>query len=349
MIEPFPYRPPVASLRSPALVTSQKTKEPMKILALVLAGGEGTRLHPLTADHCKPAVPFVNGYRIVDFVLSNLVNSGITGIYVMVQYKPASLIKHIESNWARRLIRKKGFIRPVAARADNGPGYYRGTADAVFQNLGLIERHSPDLVAVFAADHVYRMDIGQMALYHQACNADVTVAAVPVPIETASSFGVISTSAGGKIREFQEKPAKPQAIPGDPSRAYASMGNYLFDTNVLVGLLYAAERAGGTDFGRDLLPRLPGRGRIHAYDLSSNYVPGIQPHEEPAYWRDVGTLQALAAAKSDVQGPAPRFDLTNRYWPIHGEGRSLETPVRELRPRPVQPAVSATVELRAAG
>ncbi len=318
----------------------------MKILALVLAGGEGTRLHPLTVEHSKPALPFVNGYRIVDFVLSNLVNSGVTGIYVLAQYKPQSLIRHVESAWGQRLSRKKGFIRPVLARPDRGPGYFLGTADAVYQNLDLIERHRPDLVAVFAADHIYRMDVGQMALFHRARSADVTVAAVPVPIASASSFGVIGTGAGGKIRHFLEKPAHPVSIPGDEARAYASMGNYLFDTDVLVGLLQAAHRTGATDFGRDILPRMPGRGRVYAYDLSENYVPGIQPYEEPAYWRDVGTLAALAAARDDIQGPRPRFDLANPYWPIHGEIHVEQAKVRQLRSRPAMPGVPAG-ELRA--
>jgi glucose-1-phosphate adenylyltransferase len=318
----------------------------MKILALVLAGGEGTRLHPLTAEHSKPALPFVNGYRIVDFVLSNLVNSGVTGIYVMAQYKPQSLIRHIESAWGQRLSRKKGFIKTVLARPHTGPGYFLGTADAVYQNLDLIERHRPDLVAVFAADHIYRMDVGQMALFHRARNADVTVAAVPVPIGSASAFGVIGTGPGGKIRHFLEKPAHPVPIPGDETRAYASMGNYLFDTDVLVGLLNAAQRMGATDFGRDILPRLPGRARVYAYDFSENYIPGVQPHEERAYWRDVGTLAALASARDDLQGPQPRFDLANPYWPIYGEPHGVKAKLRQLRSRPAMPSVPAG-ELRA--
>ena len=299
----------------------------MKVLALVLAGGEGTRLHPLTAEHSKPALPFVNGYRIVDFALSNLVNSGLTSIYVIAQYKPQSLIRHVESAWTPRIGRRKGFIRAVLPRPDVGAGYFKGTADAVYRNLDLIERHHPDLVAVFAADHVYRMDVGQMVCFHQARSADVTVAAVPVPIEVANSFGVIVTGPGGKIRQFQEKPARPASIPGDAGRAYASMGNYLFDTNVLIGLLHGAQRSGGTDFGRDILPRLPGRSRIYAYDFSNNYVPGIKAHEEPGYWRDVGSLAALSAARDDIQGPQPRFDLSNQLWPIHGADHAA--PVRD--------------------
>jgi glucose-1-phosphate adenylyltransferase len=281
-------------------------------------------------EQAKPALPFANGYRIVDFVLSNLVNSGISAIYVLAQYKPTSLIRHIETAWAQRVHGKRGFIRPVLPER---AGCFRGTADAVYQNLRLIEKHHPDVVVVFAADHVYRMDIAQMVSFHEACDADVTVAAVPVPIESASSFGVILTDPDGKIREFQEKPAQPAAIPGDAARAYASMGNYVFDPNVLIGLLDAAERCGSTDFGRDVLPRLPGRGRIFSYDFATNRVPGVQPHEQPAYWRDVGTLDTLASAQHDVEGPQPRFDLSNQLWPMHGAGTAAPTAVREPTPR----------------
>jgi glucose-1-phosphate adenylyltransferase len=265
-------------------------------------------------------------------VLSNLVNSGICTIYVLAQYKPTSLIRHIEATWTRRLRRKGGFIRPVLPQANVGAGYFRGTADAVYQNLGLIEKHHPDVVVIFAADHVYRMDVAQMVRFHETCNADVTVAAVPVPIGSARSFGVILAGTDGEIRAFQEKPARPAAIPGDPARAYASMGNYVFDPNVLVGLLMAAEDCGGFDFGRDVLPRLPGRSRIFSYDFATNRVPGMQPHEQPAYWRDVGTLDVLADTRRDVEGPCPRFDLSNPFWPIHGSGHPAHA-VREPRPQ----------------
>jgi glucose-1-phosphate adenylyltransferase len=318
----------------------------MRVLAFVLAGGEGTRLHPLTAEHSKPALPFANGYRIIDFALSNLVNSGICAICVLVQYRPQSLIRHIENAWVPRLARKKGFIKAVLPRPDVGCGYYRGTADAVYQNLDLIELHKPDLVAVFAADHIYRMDIGQMVCFHQGRNADVTVAAIPVPIENAGSFGIVVPGPGGKIREFLEKPVRPAAIPANSAWAYASMGNYLFDTNVLVGLLHGAQRSSSFDFGRDIMPRLPGRTRVYAYDFSTNYVPGVQKHEEPAYWRDVGTLEALAATQKDIQGPLPRFDLSNPLWPIHGA--SPPVPAREPRPLPARPG-DRTIQLGTAG
>jgi glucose-1-phosphate adenylyltransferase len=179
-------------------------------------GGTGSRLHPLTAEDSKPALQFANGYRIVDFVLSNLVNSGIGSIYVLAQYKPQSLIRHVESTWMPVLTRRKGFIRTVLPQPDSGSGPYRGTADAVYQNLDLIRRHDPDLVAVFAADHVYRMDVGQMVWFHHARRAEVTVSAARVPIDRASSFGVLLASPGGEVRNFQEKPEVPTAIPDDP-------------------------------------------------------------------------------------------------------------------------------------
>ncbi len=294
----------------------------MKILAIVLAGGEGTRLYPLTADNPKPAVPFVNGYRIVDFVLSNLVNSNITPIYVVAQYKPEALVQHIGKAWARWSAGPASSIGIVLPGAGNRPVRFKGTADAVYQNLDLIRRHQPDLVGIFAADHVYRMDVRQMVDFHVARNADVTVAAVPVPIHHASSFGIVVTDIYGRIREFQEKPQHPVPAPNDPTRAHASMGNYIFGRDVLEGLLEAAERRGASDFGRDVMPELPRCCRVLAYDFTSNEVPGIKPYEEPGYWRDVGTIDSLAAARNDVLGPRPRFDLWNRSWPIHGEGRS---------------------------
>jgi glucose-1-phosphate adenylyltransferase len=294
----------------------------MKILALVLAGGEGTRLYPLTAEHAKPAVPFANGYRIVDFVLSNLVNSKISTIYVLAQYKPQSLIEHIETVWASWSTSSGRLIEVVLPRSDTVTDQFKGTADAVYQNLDLIERHRPDLVAVFAADHVYRMDVRQMVGFHSEHGADVTVAAVPVPLERAPSFGVIVTRPDGCISEFQEKPERPAGIPTDPTRAYASMGNYVFDPDVLVGLLQAAKKAGSTDFGRDIMPRLPHYCRVFAYDFASNDVPGVQPHEETGYWRDVGTIDALTAAQNDVSGFQPRFNLWNPQWPIRGESHA---------------------------
>ena len=289
----------------------------MKIVALVLAGGEGTRLYPLTAEHAKPALPFANGYRIVDFVLSNLVNSKISTIYVLAQYKPESLMRHIAAAWAPWFEGSEGVIKVLLPRSNRQP--FRGTADAVHQYMDLLQAHSPDMVAVFAADHVYRMDVRQMIAFHRSRNADVTVSAVSVPIEKASSFGIVSTDAEGRVNQFREKPQRADGIPGDPSRAYASMGNYLFEPEVLESALDEARRHGETDFGRDLLPRLCTFRRVFAYDFAENQVPGLQEFEERAYWRDVGTLTALAAAQQDAMGHRPRFNLWNRRWPIRGE------------------------------
>jgi glucose-1-phosphate adenylyltransferase len=291
----------------------------MKIVAMVLAGGEGTRLYPLTAEHAKPALPFANGYRIIDFVLSNLINSSINSIYVLAQYKPDSLVRHIDQAWTPVLEDGGGSIKVLLPRSNTLGGQFKGTADAVYQHLDLIAAHAPDLVAVFAADHVYRMDMRQMIDAHHEREADVTVAAVGVPIEHAASFGVLSTSAEGRVREFREKPKRPFPVPGDASRAYASMGNYLFEPEVLESVLEEARSRGDTDFGRDILPRLCASHRVFAYDFRQNRVPGVQDFEERSYWRDVGTLTALAAAQQDAMGPQPRFNLWNSRWPIRGE------------------------------
>lgn len=291
----------------------------MNIVALVLAGGAGTRLYPLTAEQAKPALPFANGYRIVDFVLSNLVNSKISTIYVLAQYKPASLVRHIEAAWAPWFSGSDGMIKVLLPRSNTYESQFKGTADAVCQYLDVLQEHSPDLVAVFAADHVYRMDVRQMVAFHGSRKADATVAAVTVPVEKGSSFGIIATDADGRVREFHEKPRRAPALPHDPSRAFASMGNYLFAPAVLEAALHEARARGETDFGHDVLPRLSRTARVYAYDFSENQVPGVQEFEEPAYWRDVGTLSALAAAQQDAMGHRPRFNLWNRRWPIRGE------------------------------
>jgi glucose-1-phosphate adenylyltransferase len=292
----------------------------MNIVAMVLAGGEGTRLYPLTAEHAKPAVPFASGYRLVDFVLSNLVNSQISTIYVLAQYKPESLMNHIATAWAPWFADGDGTIKALLPRSNTLGGQFKGTADAVYQYLDLLQAHSPDLVAVFAADHVYRMDVRQMIAFHRERRADVTVSAVAVPVNQASSFGILTTATDGSISHFQEKPKQGAAtLPADPTRAYASMGNYLFEPEVLEQALLDARRAGDTDFGRDILPRLCGTHRAYAYDFSENRIPGVQATEEQGYWRDVGTLTALAAAQQDAISNPPRFNLYNRRWPIRGE------------------------------
>ncbi len=311
----------------------------MKILAMVLAGGNGTRLHPLTAEDAKPALPLAAGYRIIDFVLSNLVNSAISPIYVLVQYKPQSLIEHIRTAWSACSGGEKPAITVVLKQANGVSGAFKGTADAVYQNLHLIERHQPDLVAVFAADHVYRMDVRQMARFHQERSAEVSIAAVRVPVAKASAFGIMAVGPAGELHEFLEKPERPAPIPTDPDRAYISMGNYLFNPRVLVELLEEAARHGDTDFGRDIMPVLPGRRRAWAYDFASNTVPGVQPYEERGYWRDIGTLDAYRAARYDVLGPLPRFSLVNVEWPIRGDANCVR---RGIAP----PAVTASAATR---
>lgn len=287
------------------------------ILAIVLAGGEGSRLRPLTLEHAKPALPFASGLRIIDFVLSNLVNSGILSIQVLAQYKPASLIAHIDKAWNTASGRHRDCAIDVIVPRGRDLGYF-GTAHAVHCNLPLIERVAPDLVAVFAADHVYRMDVRQMMSFHIAHRADVSVAAIPVPLAMASSFGIIEAEGDGRIRNFQEKPSQAAPLPATPDLALASMGNYLFDTRFLVDSLHAGNCEIESDFARHFLPRAARVARTYAYDFSTNRVPGLRSCEEPAYWRDVGTLPALTEARLETSGPHPAFNLTNASWPIRG-------------------------------
>lgn len=288
-----------------------------RILAIVLAGGEGTRLHPLTADRSKPAVPIYGRYRVVDFVLSNLVNSGINAIYLLVQYKAQSLIEHVRKAWQLSPVIPTQFVTVVPPQMREGPEWFRGTADAVLQNLTLIDQHQPDLVAVFGADHVYRMDVQQMVRFHLERGADVTVAALPVPREEASAFGIIDADEDGRIRKFLEKPASPPPMPQRPTHAYASMGNYLFSTRVLVKALHTKRGDAESDFGRHVLPWLITVRRAYAYDLSANAVPGVRATEEAAYWRDVGAIGAYFQATQDALGPNPRFNLFNPQWPVY--------------------------------
>jgi glucose-1-phosphate adenylyltransferase len=288
-----------------------------KVMAFVMAGGEGSRLRPLTADRCKPAVPFGSRYRIVDFVLSNLANSDIRSIYLLVQYKPQSLIEHIRKAWTVSALFSEQFVTVVPPQMSQEHMQFGGTADAVYQSLNLMNMHRPDLVAVFGADHIYRMDVRQMVRFHCENEADVTVAALPVPLDQASNFGIIETDAAGKIQGFQEKPAQAKPMPNDPQRAYASMGNYLFSADLLRSALEEAHQRGETDFGHHVLPRLSQTHRVFAYDFSTNVVPGTKPYEEAGYWRDVGTLDTYFEAHMDVLGIEPCFDAFNPQWPIY--------------------------------
>lgn len=286
------------------------------VLAMVLAGGEGTRLSPLTAARSKPAVPFGGRYRIVDFVLSNLVNSGIHSIYVLVQYRSQSLIEHIRAGWVLAPMLPHHFVTVVPPQMIEGPQWFQGTADAIHQNLNLIRESGATLIAVFGADHIYRMDLRQMIEAHRANDADVSIAAVPVRCEDARGFGVMGCAVDGRIRQWVEKPQDPPQMPDRPGYAYASTGNYLFDTDVLIEALIAARNRGERDFGRDVIPALMNTHRVYAYDFSANRVPGVRDYEEPGYWRDVGTLDAYFAATMDTLGAQPRIQLFNRQWPI---------------------------------
>lgn len=286
------------------------------ILAIVLAGGEGSRLRPLTEHRSKPSVPFGGRYRIVDFALSNLVNSKIFSIYLLVQYKSQSLIEHIRRSWVMASNFPEQFIAVVPPQMHEGPEWFRGTANAVYQNLALIEQHAPDLVVVFSADHIYRMDVRQMVDFHMGSGADVTVAALPVPIGLASEFGIIDAAPDGAIRGFREKPIDPAPMPHDPTRAFASMGNYLFKTDVLINALRESHRLGEMDFGKGILPHLVQTKRVYAYDFSENRIPGIRDYEERGYWRDVGTIDAYFEAHQDLLGAEPKFDMFNPKWRI---------------------------------
>lgn len=287
-----------------------------KTIAIVLAGGEGSRLYPLTAHRSKPAVPFGGRYRLADFVISNLVNSGFGPIYVIVQYKSQSLIEHLHKTWEPSRVATGEFVMEVPPQRHLGNDWFQGTANAVFQNLGLIERHQASLVAVFGSDHVYRMDIRQMMNFHCSIHADVTIAARSVPLAEAVSLGVLETDDEGRIHAFHEKPKQPKPMPGNPDKAYASMGNYLFNAEKLHDILQEAYQLGETDFGKEILPRLLRTHRILAYDFSTNRIPSTKQYEEPAYWRDVGNLESYWKAHQDILGQYPLFDLFNPQWPI---------------------------------
>lgn len=296
----------------------------LKVLALVLAGGEGTRLYPLTKERAKPAVPFGGKYRIVDFVLSNLVNSGIYSIYVVVQFRSQSLLQHLSDGWQFGSLLKNDFIVPVPAQMrSEGKDWYRGTADAIHQNINLIEQSAPNVVAVFGADHIYRMNIRDMIEFHEQKRAHITVAAIPTEKKYASEFGVIETTRGGRIIGFHEKKADAPTLPDDPDRVYASMGNYVFSTDMLLKLVEEDQEDPNSshDFGRDILPKAIGRAEMFAYDFMTNKIPG-EPADKLPYWRDVGTLDAYFEANMDIRAINPALNLFNRNWPLRTAGYS---------------------------
>jgi glucose-1-phosphate adenylyltransferase len=290
----------------------------LSVLGIILAGGKGTRLFPLTKERAKPAVPFGGKYRIVDFVLSNFINSGIYSIYVLTQFKSQSLLQHLSDGWLFGGLLKSHFVIPVPAQMrSTGETWYRGTADAIYQNINLIEQSNPHLVAIFGADHIYRMNITSMVEFHEQKRADVTVAAIPVDRRQAAEFGVIETTRDGHIVGFHEKRPDAPSIPGDPARVHASMGNYLFSARTLLRELHldAAREDSSHDFGRDILPSLVQRGDVFAYDFQTNLIPGEDP-SAAAYWRDVGTLDAYYEANMDLRSVSPSLNLYNREWPL---------------------------------
>ena len=300
-----------------------------RVLAMVLAGGKGTRLFPLTKDRAKPAVPFGGKYRIVDFVLSNLVNSGVYSTYVLTQFKSQSLLQHLRDTWQFGGLLPHQFIIPVPAQMRSpDETWYQGTADAIFQNIDLIRRAEPDLVLVFSADHVYRMNIREMIEFHNEKKADMTVAAVPMAKELASEFGVIELAGDGRIIGFHEKKNDAPTIPGHPDQILASMGNYIFTSDVLQRELYmdASREESSHDFGKDILPSLIQRANVYAYDFRNNHIPG-DPHSVLPYWRDVGTIDAFYEANMDLRAITPALNLYNSQWPL-GPTREMYPPAK---------------------
>jgi glucose-1-phosphate adenylyltransferase len=290
----------------------------VRVLGIVLAGGKGTRLWPLTRERAKPAVPFGGKYRIIDFVLSNFVNSGIYSIYVLTQFRSQSLLQHLSEGWQVSGLLKSHFITNVPAQMrSEKESWYQGTADAIFQNINLVEQSDPHFVAIFGGDHIYRMNVASMIDFHVAKGAEVSVAAIPAPRHHAIEFGVIEADADGRIGGFHEKKADAPTMPGDPDRVYASMGNYVFSTRKLLELLKAdaADPNSHHDFGKDILPKLAGNSPMYAYNFETNRIPGDTEDSAP-YWRDVGTIDAYYEANMDLNHVKPDLNLYNREWPV---------------------------------
>ena len=287
------------------------------VLGIVLAGGEGKRLMPLTSDRAKPAVPFGGPYRLIDFVLSNLVNADLRKICVLTQYKSHSLDRHVTTTWRMSTL-LGNYVTPVPAQQRLGPRWYTGSADAIYQSLNLVYDEDPEYIVVFGADHVYRMDPSQMLEQHIYSGAGVTVAGIRVPRKEATAFGVIETAPDGRgIAKFLEKPANPPGVPDDPNVAYASMGNYIFTTKTLLEALRtdAEDPASAHDMGGNIIPMLVDKGEAAVYDFADNEMPGATDRDR-GYWRDVGTLDSYYDAHRDLVSLHPVFNLYNRAWPI---------------------------------
>ncbi len=291
------------------------------ILAMVMAGGKGERLFPLTVERTKPSVPFGGKYRIIDFALSNLINSQVYAIYVLVQYKSQSLIEHIRTSWSHQGIIPHHFITVVPPQMRKSKVWYRGTADSIYQNINLIYDLCPSLVAIFAGDHIYRMNIKEMIDYHLRKKAKLTIAVIPISAKEVSQFGVVEIKDGFQVKSFKEK-----IQPFTKRMVYASMGNYIFDTDFLIEALNkdAQKEKSTHDFGRDILPELVKRcSSIYAYDFSKNRIPGLKRYEARYYWKDVGTIFSYYNANMDLLGKSPKLDLANPSWPIYASNFNL--------------------------
>ncbi len=282
-----------------------------KVLAMVLAGGRGERLYPLTRDRAKPAVPFGAIYRIIDFTLSNCVNSGIRRIYALTQYKSTSLHRHIQFGWDILSAHLGEFIEAIPAQQRIDEHWYQGTADAIFQNINILQEERPDLILILSGDHIYKMDYRKMIAFHLEKEADLTVAAIRMDRKLSREFGVMEIDENWRIVGFQEKPEEPKVIPGDPKGILASMGIYIFNTEVLVRRLIEDTRSDSShDFGKDIIPMMIGRDRVFAFDFRRGDCGGT------GYWRDVGTIDAYYEANTDLISVTPQLNLYDAQWPI---------------------------------
>jgi glucose-1-phosphate adenylyltransferase len=290
---------------------------------MVLAGGEGKRLMPLTADRAKPAVPFAGSYRLIDFALSNLINSGLRRIVVLTQYKSHSLDRHVSQTWRMSPL-LGSYVASVPAQQRLGKRWYTGSADAILQSMNALSDERPDYVVVVGADHVYRMDPEQMLTFHIESGAGATVAGIRVPRAEATAFGCIAADESGRITSFVEKPADPPGTPDDPEQTFVSMGNYIFTTKVLIEAIRAdaEDDTSDHDMGGDIIPRLVTQNMAAVYDFNDNEVPGATERDH-GYWRDVGTLDAFYDAHMDLVSVHPIFNLYNKRWPIRGESENL--------------------------
>ena len=294
-----------------------------RVFGLVLAGGEGRRLAPLTRDRAKPAVPFAGTYRLVDFALSNLVNGGLRKIAVLTQYKSHSLDRHLAKTWRLSPL-LENYVMPIPAQMRQGKRWFEGSADAIYQNLNLIYDERPDYICVFGADHLYRMDPMQMIQAHKDSGAGATVAAIRVPLEQASQFGIIEMGPGDRIGRFREKPTDAEGLADDPNMVYASMGNYVFSTDTLIEALHvdSANESSAHDMGGNIITMLAEAGEVGVYDFGRNEVPGSTDRDR-GYWRDVGSLDAYHEAHMDLTSVHPVFNLYNLEWPMRSFVGSL--------------------------